>query len=158
MAKDLIVTPFGVAKYPAVTQPDTFGPYANGKYKLKIAVSKEDLAKFKADFTAKVGSIPKGHKVPWKEKDGELIITLSSKYSPEVINAKAQPITFNEGEYLAGGSVVRAKAEIGAYPGGHALYMKLVQVKELVTKAGGGNYEDMKLEDDDSEAADALDL
>lgn len=158
MAKDMIVTPFGVAKYPAVTQPDTFGPYGNGKYKLKIVVSKEDLAKFKADFTAKVGAIPKGHKVPWKEQDDECIISATSKYAPLVINAKAHPIEFSEGEYLAGGSIVRSKVEIGPYPGGFALYMKNVQVKELVTKASSGNFDDMVIEDDNENEADALDL
>lgn len=159
MAKDLIVTPFGVAKYPAVTLPDTFGKFGNGKYKLKIVVSKEDLAKFKADFTAKVGPIPKGHKVPWSEKDGEFIISMTSKFAPPVIDTSKQPIEFSENEYLAGGSVVRAKAEIGSYTGGNNLYLKLVQVKELVTKTSGSSFDDMSMEDDDeNETADALDL
>lgn len=160
MSKELIVTPFGVAKYPSVTNPDTFGPYGNGKYKLKIIVTKEELAKFQADFIAKAGPIPKGHKVPWSEKDGECVISLASKFAPTVIDTKKQPIELGEGEYLAGGSVVRAKAEIGTYQGGKNLFLKLVQVKELVTKASGGSYADMdvEMEDDESETADALDL
>ena len=160
MAKDnAIATPFGVAKYPHISKPDTVGKFADGKFKINLVVSKEDLAKFKADFTAKVGAIPKGHKLPWREKDGELIITAKSKYAPLVLDTKKQPIELEDGEYIAGGTVARALVEIGTYTGGFNLYLKKVQVKELVTgSAGGGGFDDFDMGDDDSETADALDL
>jgi len=160
MAKDnTMATPFGVAVYPHVSKPDTVGKFADGKYKLQIEVSKEDLAQFKADFTAKVNP-EKGSKLPWREKDGKLLITAKSKYAPLILDEKKREVALEEGEYLAGGSVVRALVEVGTYTGGYNLYLKKVQVKQLVTgTAGGGGFDDFSMKDDDeNETADALDL
>lgn len=160
MAKaDMIATAFGVAQYPSVNAPDTFGAFATHKYKISVSVSKEDLAKFVADFTAKVGPIPKGFKVPWKEKDGTYTITAKSKYAPVIVGMDKAPIEFEEGQYLSGGSEVRILAEIGPYKGGFTLYLKKVQVRKLVTgNTGGADFDDFSGEDDTVETEDALDL
>ena len=40
------VTPVGVAKYPYLTQPDTTGKFADGKFKTRLIVSKKDAKGF----------------------------------------------------------------------------------------------------------------
>lgn len=155
----MMQTPFGTAKWPALEKPEAFNPKEEPKYKITIALSQEDFAKFKADFIAKVNP-KKGSKLPWAEKDGELIIRAASKRKPQVIDGRLQPILFDEGEGLGGGSIVSANVTVGSYIGGYNLYLNGVQVKKLVTKSNSFDPAAMfsKLEDDEIETADALDL
>lgn len=152
-----MTTPLGTAKWPALTTPEAFGPKDDPKYKVTIAVSKEDLAKFKADFIAKVNPA-KGSKVPWGEKDGELFIRAASKKRPTIVDARRNPIVLDEGEEIGGGTQLLANVTVGEYPGGYNLYLNGVQIKKLVTKTGGRDPAAMFEVLEDNETADALDL
>ncbi len=155
MAKNpIITTPFGVANYPHLTKPDTEGKFATGKYSTKLNLSKEDMAKFKAEFTKAVGSIPKGYKVPWGEKDGQEYLTAKSQFKPiiEVENGSLE-----EGQYIGGGSKIKLACEIYDYDKGFTLRLKAVKVKELVS-GGGGYFRDEDDSEEEGETSGSLDI
>ena len=156
MAKNQIIyTPYGVANYPFLTKPDTEGRYATGKYQTKLNLSKEDMAKFQADFKKAVGTIPKGYKLPWNEKDGQEFLTAKSQYQPKI--KLVDGLALEPGQYIGGGSIIRLACEIYDYDKGYSLRLKTVKVKELVS-GGGDSFPDDEDEGTEVKTAEALDI
>lgn len=154
MAKNqMIYTPYGVANYPSLTKPDTEGKFATGKYQTKLNLSKEDMAKFQADFEKAVGKIPKGYKVPWNEKDGQAFLTAKSQYQPKI--ELVDGVRLEPGQYIGGGSKIRLACEIYDYDKGYSLRLKMVKVKELVS-GGGGSFPDD--DEEEGETSGSLDI
>lgn len=154
MAKNpIITTPYGIANYPHLNRPDTEGKFASGKYSTKLNLTKEAMAKFQAEFEKAVGKIPKGYKVPWGEKDGQLFLNAKSAYQPKIEMVDGSSL---DGEqYVGGGSTIKLACEIYDYDKGYSLRLKAVKVKELVS--GGGNF--FKDEDEDEvETSSSLDI
>jgi predicted transcriptional regulator len=149
MAKKIIVTTaYGTAAYPYITKPDTFGRFADNKYKTKLILDDVAFEKFKAEFTNAVGSIPKGYKLPWTTNDeGQHVLTAKSKFLPKV-NLPADEDELDENEYIASGSKIKMACEVYDYDKGFSLQLLEVRVKDLVRGSGSGGS---LLKDDDDE-------
>lgn len=155
MAKNpIITTPYGIANYPHISRPDTEGKFADGKYKTKLNLTKEAMAKFKADFTKAVGSIPKGYKVPWGEKDGQEYVIAKSQYQPKI--ELVDGARMEEDQYVGGGSTIKLAVEIYDYDKGYSLRLKGVKVKELVS--GGGSFFKDDEDEEEGETSGSLDI
>lgn len=156
MAKNtILITPTGVANYPYITKPDTDGKFADGKFKTKLNLTKEALAKFQAEFEKAVGKTPKGYKVPWGEKDGQPFIIAKSKYQPKIEFANGDGL--EEGQYISGGSKLKLAVEVYDYDKGYSLRLKGVKVMELVT-GGGSSFFGGDEEDDSEDEKSSLDI
>jgi hypothetical protein len=107
------VTPVGEFRWPKVSQPDTKGKYADGKFKTAMVFSDEDHKKVVARLTdaAKqlLGENAKDCTMPvreFKNKDTEEVqevgINFKSKYRPAVFDAKKKKLP--EGVTIGNGS------------------------------------------------------
>jgi len=136
------ITPFGTLRYPKISQPDTKGEFADGKFKTDIVFSDEDYAAVeKAIKAAAKELLPdvKNPKLPlheWEEGKG---IRLKSQYKPIVFDVKNAKLP--EGVLIGGGTEARIATAIFAYKkGGNtgiSLRLGKVQVKSLVEYEGG---------------------
>jgi hypothetical protein len=147
LSNNKIVTPAGKAVYPKITKPDTFGEYADNKYKTNLELSAEDMAVVKAqieDFAKTEKFKVSKPKMPWKDlKDGTEVLVFKSGFKPFVFDAKKNPLP--EGAEIGGGSTIRVAAELYNYEKGVSLRLKKVQVLELVK--GGSSADEFDVED-----------
>lgn len=145
MAKQNMVTAFGKAVYPKITEPDTHGDFADGKYKTYLELDPKDLATFKRDLSAWVKGQKfkvKDPKMPFKTlKDGREVLGASSKYAPVVGDRFKKPL--EDGVRIGGGSTIRLAVEPYNYDKGVSLRLKKVQVLELVSAGGLDEFDDV---------------
>jgi hypothetical protein len=166
--KDVVpyVLPFGIARYPKISQPDTNGKFADNKFKTDIAYDDATMDKIEADLRAIASDMwpdaePASLYLPIKEvyKDKEKkqpdgrVVTLKSKYRPAVFDAKKRKLP--EGVKIGGGSEIRVASacipferKITALVNGktsqitqYGITLRLgdTQVRKLVEYAGGGD-------------------
>lgn len=147
MAETTYVTPYGIAQYPWLTTEDP----QYGKYKLMLKLTDAELKEFKKAAEAFVKENFKGKKIkglPLKEHEdlGTCIYT-TSKYKPVLLNAKKESLQLEEGQYVGSGSTLRILGQFKIANDYCVFYVKKVQVKELVSAAGG----DSGFPDDDED-------
>lgn len=130
-----IKTPFGVAVYPSLHKLDTEGQYPTNKYKTDLLLSKEDFAKFKAEFKEKIKGEKfktKTPKMPFKtDKDGNELVRFKSKYMPLGFDIRNKQFPTDNPVDVGGGSTIRVMATIFNYDDGISLQINQYQVKEL---------------------------
>ena len=129
-------SPFGVAKYPHISSPDTKGKFADGKYKTKLTlpIDDEGAVRFMAEIDAAAEEIhgAAGAKLykPYEvdEEAGEVTFTLKTKYEPAIFDASNRKA---RGVHIGGGSVIRLMGNIVEYDKGVTCQFNQVQIKEL---------------------------
>lgn len=129
-------SPFGVAKYPHLSAPDTKGKYADDKWKTKLVLplgSPEAQAAIEAIKAAAVElQGAKGLKMymPFVEDEeaNELTIITKTTYAPAIFDGKGNPA---KGVQIGGGSVLRVMGNIVPFEKGVTLQLNQVQIKEL---------------------------
>lgn len=155
MSREQVASPIGVAMYPKISKPDTFGPKADGKHKTDLALTAENAAKFKKQVEALAADEfgPK-RKVIWRknaegankhtlkqQEDGTYIFRSASKYQPAVFDAKNNKLN-PEDVVIGGGSKIRLMLGVNFYDETKttvtvSFYLNQVQVIELVEYKGG---------------------
>lgn len=129
MAKITFVSPIGTARYPHITTPDSTGQYADGKFKTKLVVPKEDAA----SLVDRLKTLAKEHKVsklPFTEEDGDIVFSIKSKFKPLVFDAKNNEVKKVDLR-VGGGSKLRVAGIVYPYDKGLSLQMKQVQIIDL---------------------------
>ena len=129
-------SPFGVAKYPHISSPDTKGKFADGKYKTKLILPIDDpgAVRFMAEIDAAVEKAhgAKGAQLykPYEvdEEAGEVTFTLKTKYEPAIFDARNKQA---RGVHIGGGSVIRLMGSIVEYDKGVTCQCNQVQIREL---------------------------
>lgn len=129
-------SPFGVAKYPHISSPDTKGKYADNKYKTKLVLPIDDAGavafqKHIDDAAseihgAKGASMYKPYEVD--EEAGEITFTFKTQYAPAVFDSRGKPA---KGVMVGGGSVVRVMGQLVEFDKGISAQFNQVQIKEL---------------------------
>jgi len=129
-------TPFGVARYPHISSPDSKGKFADDKFKVKLVLplgspeAQDFIEKIKEAATKLHG--PKGLKLymPFVEDDeaDEAVFTLKTKFAPAVFDGRGKPA---KGVNVGGGSVIRLMGNIVPYDKGVTMQFNQVQIKEL---------------------------
>ena len=166
MAKQNIVTDFGKAIYPSITEVDDKGQFPTGKFKTYLELTPESMATFKAT----VEKIAKGEtfkvknpKMPFKTvtfKDGSTteVVVATSKFKPIIVDGLKKPL--KDGTSIGGGSIIRIAVEPYNYDKGLSLRLKKVQVKELITYGGADEFDEIEdgFTDDSSDDGDDLDI
>jgi hypothetical protein len=137
MAGKAVVTPQGKANWVYLLEPFTqFDP--EGVYKITLELDKDD-----ADVMTLIDKIEEKsagltHRPFEVDPDtGNYHLKAASKYKPQVFDSANQPI--GDGVNVGAGSVVKIAVEPKAYEGfggGIKLYLKAVQVFELVEQSG----------------------
>jgi hypothetical protein len=142
------ITPFGILRYPKISEPDTKGAYADGKFKTDIVFGDSDFAiveKAIKQAAAKLLPATKSLRLPlftdWEEGKG---IRLKCTYRPVVFDAKNKKLP--QGLLVGGGTIARIAAAIFAYKGGAnteiGIHLGTVQVKELVECGGPSPFDE----------------
>jgi hypothetical protein len=155
MAKrETIKTPVVTLVYPKITRPDTYGEYADGKFKTSFTIDDPAKAKaFKEKLTAMAkAALPsvKKPKMPWKtdEDSGEITFrSTGSQYRPAVFDGKNNPIPESVG--ISGGTKARLMISLNPFKDRMSFYVAQVQVKELV-EYQRGESKSAFAEDDDA--------
>jgi hypothetical protein len=129
-------TPFGVARYPHISSPDSKGKYADDKFKVKLVLPLGDPAaqsfiqSIKDAATALHGA--KGLKLymPFVEDEeaNEAVFILKTKFAPAIFDGKGKPA---KGVQVGAGSVIRLMGNIVPYDKGVTAQFNQVQIKEL---------------------------
>jgi DNA-directed RNA polymerase len=138
------ITPFGTLRYPKISQPDTKGKYADGKFKTDIVFSDDDFVIVEEtirEAVAKLLPAAKNPRLPlfteWEEGRG---IRLKCTYRPAVFDAKNKKLP-EDMLLVGGGTIARIAATIFAYEmaGNSGIDVRLgkIQVKKLVEYQGG---------------------
>jgi hypothetical protein len=163
MAREEVTTPVGVAIYPKISSPDTYGPKADGKYKTDIGFTREAFAAFQKKVEALAKEEYPKQKVKWKTKDQEdglISIRASSKYQPAIFDSKNQDIA-PDSVKIGGGSRIRGICGVNFYDANKtnvtvSFYLNQVQLIELKeyqrgpAKSGFDEVEDGFVSDDNS--------
>ena len=137
-------TPAGKAHWPFLKRPFTnFDP--EGVYKITLELDKAEEST--QEFISKVDSASKGMKQrPYKvdEESGNYLVNFATKYKPDVFDSSnnniSDDIHIGDDVEVGSGSTVRVAFSPKAYEGfggGIKLYLKAVQVLELVKRVGG---------------------
>lgn len=139
MAKKItFITPVGTAKYPHITEADTTGKFADGKFKTQLIVPKAEAQAFIDQIQEVIKSeLPslKDPKLPYKgDDDGNIVFVTKSKFKPLIFDGSKREVKGLAGR-LAGGSKLRVAGQFFAYDTGMSLQMKQVQVLEMVDGA-----------------------
>ena len=148
-----ITTPFGVARYPHISSPDTKGKFADGKWKTKLVfpINAETMKmveeiKAAADtFGATAAVVVTRAKmyVPIEvdEEANEIILITKTGYAPAIFDGKGNAA---KGVNIGGGSVLRVMGNIVPFDKGITLQLNQVQIKELngFGTCGFGEVED----------------
>lgn len=132
------MTPVGVAIYPKISSPDTYGPKADGKYKTDIGFTREALAPFQKKVEALVKEEYPKLKVKWNTKDqedGTVSIRASSKYQPAIFDSRNQDVA-PDSVKIGGGSRLRLVVGVNMYDANKtnvtvSFYLNQVQIVDL---------------------------
>jgi len=135
------VTPFGVARYPKISNPDTKGQYADNKFKTDLLIDEDEVAEVRIVLEeAALTFWPDQDDVafPLKEffadkektKSEGMGLVLKSQYRPAVFDAKKKALP--EGVKIGGGSVIRVASSI--YPWESTETQTIVDAKGKKTK------------------------
>ncbi|UYO44346.1 hypothetical protein KQX63_23840 [Rhodopseudomonas palustris] len=132
------VTEVMTARAPSLSEPDTEGEYADGKYKTEGVASEDYTARFQ-EIIQKVAddSFPGKNNIhlPWKEtKEGDTaFIFKSPKKKPILTDSRGKPL--KEGTVIRSGSKIRIAGVIAAWEKGTkrgvSLWPDAVRVIEL---------------------------
>lgn len=111
------VTEVMTARYPKLSEPDTKGEYADGKYKTEATADDDYTERFKAEIQAVIDTHFPGKKrieLPWKAtKDGAIAFNFKSpKKQPILTDAKGELL--KSGIIIRGGSLIRITGVIAA--------------------------------------------
>ncbi|API58497.1 hypothetical protein BSL82_03575 [Tardibacter chloracetimidivorans] len=177
MKKTKLATPFGSARYPHISKPDSTGKYADNKYKTKLVFKIDD-----EDVNAMVKKIDafaeEVHGKQWAKKHvpyvidedaGEIVLTAKTQYEPAVFDAKNQKI--GKDVTIGGGSVLRLSGFLIEYDKGISFQLKQAQVKSVASASsdfdevedgyeyeGSGGFDEGDAEGGESSSGSALDL
>ncbi|MCG2642433.1 MULTISPECIES: hypothetical protein [Bradyrhizobium] len=115
------VTEIMMARHPKLSEPDTEGEYADGKYKTEATADQNYTERFTAEIQAVIDQHFAGKKnihVPWKEtNEGETaFIFKSPKKQPILTDAKGN--TLSVGITIRGGSLIRITGVLAAWERG----------------------------------------
>ena len=115
------VTEVMTARYPKLSEPDTKGEYADGKYKTEATADEAYTETFQEAIQAVADSYFAGKKnvhLPWKEtKEGALAFNFKSpKKKPQLTDSKGKPL--KTGTTIRGGSLIRVAGVIAAWEKG----------------------------------------
>jgi hypothetical protein len=129
-------TPFGVARYPHISSPDSKGKYADDKFKVKLVLPLGDPAAQafikQIDEAFKALGSPMGARgyKPYvqDEEANEAIFILKTKFAPAIFDAKGKAAG---GVQVGAGSVIRLMGNIVPFDKGVTMQFNQVQIKEL---------------------------
>ncbi|MCL2714600.1 MAG: hypothetical protein FWD68_08495 [Alphaproteobacteria bacterium] len=115
------VTEVMTARYPKLSEPDTKGEYADGKYKTEATADENYTERFQAEIMKVIEANFAGKKsvhAPWKEtQDGSIAFTFKSpKKKPLLMDSKGKPLP--AGATIRGGSLIRIAGVIAAWEKG----------------------------------------
>lgn len=115
------VTEIMTARYPALSEPDTEGDYADGKYKTEAIADEDYTERFQEEIQAVIDTYLTGKKnihTPWKEtKEGAIAFNFKSPHKqPVLTDAKGAPL--KAGIIIRGGSLIRIAGVISAWEKG----------------------------------------
>lgn len=129
-------TPFGAARYPHISSPDSKGKYADDKFKVKLVMplgspeAQGFIQKIKDAAVQLHGQ--KGLKLymPFVEDEeaNEAVFILKTKYAPAIFDGRGNPA---KGVNVGGGSVIRLMGNVVPYDKGVTMQFNQVQIKEL---------------------------
>ena len=170
--------PFGTARYPHISKPDTTGKYADNKYKTRLVYKIDDKAVLAAikqidAFAEEVHGKQWAKKhVPYviDEDAGEIVLTAKTQYEPAVFDTKNQKI--GKDVNIGGGSVMRLSGFLIEFDKGISYQLKQAQVKSVAQASsdfdevedgyeyeGTGGFDDSdEGTDEGGEGSSALDL
>jgi len=109
------------ARFPKLSEPDTKGEYADGKYKTEATTTEDYTERFQAEIQAVADEVFAGKKsvhMPWKETpDGGIAFVFKSpKKKPLLSDAKGKPLPM--GATIRGGSLIRIAGVIATWEKG----------------------------------------
>jgi hypothetical protein len=136
-------SPFGAAKYPHISKPDTVGKYADNKYKTKIVfqlgdAGVSDFIKACDDAAKEMhGSAGASLYKPYvlNENEGTVEFVFKTQYAPAIFDARNQQA---QGVQIGGGSIIRILGSFVEYDKGLTAAMNQVQVKQLNSFGASG--------------------
>ena len=131
-----ITTPFGVARYPHISSPDTKGKYADNKFKTKLVMplgspeAQSLIAQIKEAATELHGKAGLKLYMPFVEDEeaNEALFIAKTNYAPAIFDGKGKPA---KGVNIGGGSVIRLLGNIVPFEKGITIQFNQVQIKEL---------------------------
>jgi hypothetical protein len=168
-----IVTPAAVAAFAWLHRPDEGQKYSNGKFKVSLILDDDhefiDTLKTACKEAAKAewGKVPADLKLPIQVKEGKeefegkVLLPMSSKFAPGIVDAKRQELA--EGVEARSGDLIKASVLLYPYEStekvregkktvtvtvrGISLQLRNVQLLEKRTGSGGA-ADDFEDEDD----------
>ena len=133
------VSPFGTARYPHLSKPDTVGKYANNKFKTKLVLkadSPEAVAYMKKCDDAFNTFHPKPSKIvihrayTVDEETNEAVFVFSTSYAPALFDGNKKSLN-GKAVGIGGGSVLRIMGNFIEFDKGISAQMNQVQVTSL---------------------------
>jgi hypothetical protein len=136
-------SPFGVAKYPHISSPDTKGKYADNKFKTKLVfqlgdAGVSDFIKACDDAAKEIhGSAGATLYKPYvlNEDEGVVEFVFKTQYAPAIFDARNQSA---QGAQIGGGSVLRILGSFVEYDKGITCALNQVQIKQLNSFGSSG--------------------
>jgi hypothetical protein len=115
------VTEVMTARYPKLSEPDTKGEYADGKYKTEATADEDYTERFQEEIQKVIDAHFAGKRnvhQPWKEtKEGAIAFNFKSpKKKPMLTDSKGKPLP--KGAVVRGGSLIRIAGVIAAWEKG----------------------------------------
>ncbi|MBR1169159.1 hypothetical protein [Bradyrhizobium liaoningense] len=135
------VTEVMTARYPKLSEPDTKGEYADGKYKTEATADEDYTERFQEEIQAVIDQHFAGKKnvhAPWKEtKEGAIAFNFKSPSKKlELFDARGNPL--KAGVVIHGGSLIRIAGVIAAWEKGAKRGVSLWPDVVRVIKLGSG--------------------
>jgi DNA-directed RNA polymerase len=134
------VTEIMTARNPKLSEPDTEGEYADGKYKTEATADGDYTERFQQEIQKVIDKYFAGKKnvhLPWREtNDGGVAFKFKSpKKKPELIDAKGDPL--KAGVIIHNGSLMRVAGVAAAWEKGSkrgvSLWLDAVRVIKLTS-------------------------